>query len=40
MPELVPILSHEVLQFADGSVTNAPLDSSSTVYVDHIRVWQ
>ncbi|MEU3305112.1 MULTISPECIES: glycoside hydrolase family 16 protein [unclassified Streptomyces] len=35
-----PILSHEVLQFADGSVTNAPLDSSSTVYVDHIRVWQ
>lgn len=35
-----PILSHEILQFADGSATNAPLDFNSTVYVDYIRVWQ
>ncbi|MEU9861248.1 glycoside hydrolase family 16 protein [Streptomyces sp. NPDC047971] len=35
-----PILSHEVLQFADGAVENAPLDFNSTVYVDYIRVWQ
>lgn len=35
-----PILSHEILEFADGVVQDAPLDSSSTVYVDYIRIWQ
>ncbi|MEU8567441.1 glycoside hydrolase family 16 protein [Streptomyces pathocidini] len=35
-----PILSHEILAFADGDVQNAPLDANSTVYVDYIRVWQ
>ncbi|WP_329126103.1 glycoside hydrolase family 16 protein [Streptomyces sp. NBC_01465] len=35
-----PILSHEVLQWAQGDVTQAPLDYNSTMYVDYIRVWQ
>lgn len=35
-----PILSHEILAGADGSVADAALDPSSTVYVDYIRVWQ
>lgn len=35
-----PILSHEILAGADGSVANAPLDFNSTVYVDYVRVWQ
>lgn len=35
-----PILSHECLQFADGRLADAPLDSDSTMYVDYIRVWQ
>ncbi|MFI1466470.1 family 16 glycosylhydrolase [Streptomyces wuyuanensis] len=35
-----PILSHECLQFADGSLADAPLDSDSTVYVDYVRIWQ
>ncbi|MFF0484942.1 family 16 glycosylhydrolase [Streptomyces sp. NPDC004435] len=35
-----PILSHELLFFAEGSLTSAPLDASSTVYVDYLRIWQ
>ncbi|MEU5416331.1 glycoside hydrolase family 16 protein [Streptomyces clavifer] len=35
-----PILSHEVLDWAEGDVTTAPLDHRSTMYVDWIRVWQ
>ncbi|MFF7714446.1 hypothetical protein [Streptomyces sp. NPDC007988] len=36
----VPHPVHECLQFADGSLANAPLDSDSTVYVDYVRVWR
>lgn len=35
-----PILSHEVLDWAEGDVTQAPLDYRSTMHVDWIRVWQ
>ncbi|SHN35885.1 Beta-glucanase, GH16 family [Streptomyces yunnanensis] len=36
-----PILSHEILAGAEGSIADAPLnDVNSTVYVDYIRVWQ
>ncbi|MFF1568677.1 family 16 glycosylhydrolase [Streptomyces sp. NPDC058293] len=35
-----PILSHEVLDWAAGDVTTAPLDYQSTMYVDYVRVWQ
>ncbi|WP_432164705.1 glycoside hydrolase family 16 protein [Streptomyces sp. bgisy031] len=35
-----PILSHEVLASSEGSVTAAPLDWHSTVYVDYVRIWQ
>ncbi|WP_328907891.1 glycoside hydrolase family 16 protein [Streptomyces sp. NBC_00234] len=35
-----PILSHEVLDWAEGDVTTAPMDYRSTMYVDWIRVWQ
>ncbi|MBA4863325.1 glycoside hydrolase family 16 protein [Streptomyces sp. PSKA54] len=35
-----PILSHEVLDWAEGDVTTAPLDYNSTMYVDYVRVWQ
>ncbi|WFR73523.1 glycoside hydrolase family 16 protein [Prescottella defluvii] len=35
-----PILSQEILQWAQGSITDAPLDRASTMYVDYVRVWQ
>lgn len=38
VPEF-PILSHEIIPFAQGSILNAPLDTTSTMYVDYIRVW-
>jgi beta-glucanase (GH16 family) len=34
------IASNEVIAFAMGDIRNAPLDSTSTVYVDYVRVWQ
>ncbi|MFE5666881.1 family 16 glycosylhydrolase [Streptomyces niveus] len=36
-----PLLSHEILdQWADGSIHDEVFDSSSSFYVDYIRVWQ
>ncbi|MFJ2742524.1 family 16 glycosylhydrolase [Streptomyces sp. NPDC087440] len=35
-----PILSHEILEWAAGDVTTAPLDHTSTMYVDHVRIWK
>ncbi|MET7542259.1 hypothetical protein [Streptomyces sp. NPDC005507] len=35
-----PIVSHEVIPYAQGNVADAPLDYTSTMYVDYIRVWQ
>jgi beta-glucanase (GH16 family) len=36
-----PLLSHEVLdQWADGSIHDEAFDSSSSFYVDYIRIWQ
>ncbi|GAB2636403.1 glycoside hydrolase family 16 protein [Prescottella soli] len=35
-----PILSQEILQWAQGSIADAPLDRASTLYVDYVRVWQ
>ena len=35
-----PIASHEVIPYAQGNIADAPLDYTSTMYVDYIRVWQ
>lgn len=35
-----PLVSHEILQFAEGDIHNAPFDETSNVYADYIRVWQ
>ncbi|MEV6393549.1 glycoside hydrolase family 16 protein [Streptomyces sp. NPDC051907] len=35
-----PIASNEILQWAKGDIREAPLDASSAVLVDYIRVWQ
>lgn len=33
------IVSNEVIPYAQGDIHNAPLDASSTVLVDYIRIW-
>lgn len=35
-----PIASNELLQWAKGNIRDAPLDQSSAVLVDYIRVWK
>jgi beta-glucanase (GH16 family) len=35
-----PIVSNEIIGFAEGNIHDAPLDWHSTMYVDYIRVWQ
>ncbi|MBE3510127.1 glycoside hydrolase family 16 protein [Enterobacter cloacae complex sp. I2] len=35
-----PILSNEIIGFAQGNINNAPLDDTCTVYIDYVRVWQ
>lgn len=35
-----PIMSSEILSFAEGDVRKAPLDSSSDTRFDYVRVWQ
>jgi beta-glucanase (GH16 family) len=35
-----PIVSNEIIGYAQGDIHNAPLDWHSTMYVDYIRVWQ
>lgn len=39
VPEF-PIVSNEIIPYAQGDIHEAPLDSTSTMYVDYIRVWQ
>lgn len=35
-----PILSNEIITFAQGNIHNAPLDANSTMYIDHVRIWE
>lgn len=35
-----PILSNEIITFAQGDIRKAPLDASSTVYIDYVRIWE
>jgi hypothetical protein len=35
-----PIVSNEIIGYAQGDIHDAPLDWHSTMYVDYIRVWQ
>lgn len=35
-----PILSNEVIPFAQGDIHTAPLDGSCTLYIDYVRIWQ
>lgn len=34
------IASHEVIPFAQGDIADAPLNATSRMYVDYVRVWQ
>lgn len=35
-----PILSNEIIPFAQGNIHTAPLDASCTMYIDYVRIWQ
>lgn len=35
-----PILSNEVIKFAEGDIRTCSLDQSATVYIDYVRIWQ
>ncbi|PKH20892.1 hypothetical protein CIG19_17030 [Enterobacterales bacterium CwR94] len=35
-----PILSNEIIPFAQGDIHHAPLDVSCTMYIDYVRIWQ
>lgn len=35
-----PIISNEIIPFAQGDIHNAPLDISCTMYIDYVRIWQ
>lgn len=34
-----PIVSNEIIAYAQGDIHDAPLDWTSTMYVDYVRVW-
>jgi beta-glucanase (GH16 family) len=34
------IASHEIIPYAQGNIADAPLDYTSTMYVDYVRIWQ
>ncbi|MGW3950246.1 glycoside hydrolase family 16 protein [Streptomyces sp. NPDC004752] len=34
------IASNEIITFAEGDIHNAPLDATSDMYVDYVRIWQ
>jgi beta-glucanase (GH16 family) len=34
------IASHEIIPYAQGNIADAPLDFTSTMYVDYVRIWQ
>lgn len=35
-----PILSNEIIPFAQGDIHTAPLNTSCTMYIDYVRIWQ
>ncbi|HGJ5890862.1 MAG TPA: family 16 glycosylhydrolase [Arsenophonus apicola] len=35
-----PILSNEIIPFAQGNIHDAPLDANCTMYIDYVRIWE
>lgn len=35
-----PILSNEIIPFAQGNIHTAPLDASCTMYIAYVHIWQ
>jgi len=35
-----PIISNEIIPFAQGHIDTAPIDASCTMYIDYARIWK